>query len=34
VLIISPKPNVLEMEQFLGMGGQGTPEIVQVDIKE
>jgi hypothetical protein len=34
VLLISPKPNVSEMERFLGMGGQGTPEIVQVDIKE
>jgi hypothetical protein len=34
VLLISPKPNVSGMEKFLGMGGQGTPEIVQVDIKE
>jgi hypothetical protein len=34
VLLISPKPDVSEMERFLGMGGQGTPEIVTVDIKE
>jgi hypothetical protein len=34
VLLISPKPNVSEMEKFLGMGGQGTPEIVQVDITQ
>jgi hypothetical protein len=34
VLLISPKPNVSEMEHFLGMGAQGTPEIVQVDIKQ
>ena len=34
VLLISPKPNVSEMEKFLGIGGQGTPEIVQVDIKQ
>jgi hypothetical protein len=34
VLLISPKPNVAEMEHTLGMGGQGTPEIIQVDINE
>jgi hypothetical protein len=34
VLLISPKPNVSEMKHTLGMGGQGTPEIVQVDIRE
>lgn len=34
VLLISPKPNVSEMQKFLGMGGQGTPEIVQVDIRQ
>ena len=34
VLLISPKPNVSEMEHTLGMGGQGTPEIIEVDIKE
>jgi hypothetical protein len=34
VLLISPKPNVSEMEHTLGMGGQGTPEIVEVDINE
>jgi len=34
VLLISPKPNVAEMEHTLGMGGQGTPEIIQVDIRE
>ena len=34
VLLISPKPNVSEMEHFLGMGSQGTPEIVEVDINE
>jgi len=34
VLLISPKPNVAEMERFLGMGGQGAPEIVQVDIQQ
>ena len=34
VLLISPQPNVSEMERFLGMGGQGAPEVVAVDIKE
>ena len=34
VLLISPKPNVSEMEHFLGMGSQGAPEIVEVDIKQ
>ena len=34
VLLISPKPNVSEMEHTLGMGGQGTPEVVEVDINE
>jgi hypothetical protein len=34
VLLISPKPNVSEMEHTLGMGGQGSPEIIQVDIRE
>ena len=34
VLLISPEPNVAEMERFLGMGGQGTPEVVEVDIKQ
>ena len=34
VLLISPKPNVSEMEHTLGMGGQGIPEVVQVDINE
>jgi len=34
VLLISPKPNVSEMEHTLGMGGQGAPEIVEVDIHE
>ena len=34
VLLISPKPNVAEMEHTLGMGGQGTPEVVEVDINE
>jgi hypothetical protein len=34
VLLISPKPDVSEVEKFLGMGGQGAPEVVQVDIKQ
>jgi hypothetical protein len=34
VLLISPKPNVSEMQHVLGMGTQGTPEIVEVDINQ
>jgi len=34
VLLISPKPNVSEMEHTLGMGGQGTPEVVEVEINQ
>jgi hypothetical protein len=33
VLLISPKPDVSEVERFMGMGGQGAPEVVVVDIK-
>jgi hypothetical protein len=33
VLLISPKPDVSEVERFMGMGGQGAPEVVAVDIK-
>ena len=32
VLIISPKPDVSEVQKFMGMGGQGTPEVVVVDM--
>jgi hypothetical protein len=32
LLIISPKPDVSEVQSFLGMGGQGAPEVVVVDI--
>ena len=32
VLIISPKPDVSEVERVLGMGSQGAPEVVVVDI--
>ena len=32
LLIISPKPDVSEVQKFMGMGGQGTPEVVVVDM--
>jgi hypothetical protein len=32
VLLISPQPDVSEVQQFMGMGGQGAPEVVVVDI--
>ena len=34
VLLISPKPDVSEVERFMGMGGTGAPEVVEVDIKQ
>jgi len=34
VLLISPQPNVAEMERFLGMGGHGAPEFVEVELKQ
>ena len=34
VLLISPEPDVSEIERVLGMGSQGTPEVVQVDLEE
>jgi hypothetical protein len=34
VLLISPKPDVSEVQRFLGMGGQGKPEVVVVDIQQ
>ena len=34
VLLISPKPDVAEVQKFMGMGGQGAPEVVVVDLKE
>jgi len=34
VLLISPKPDVSEIEHFMGMGGTGAPDVVVVDIKQ
>jgi hypothetical protein len=35
VLLISPKPDVSEIEHYvMGMGGAGTPDVVVVDIKQ
>jgi hypothetical protein len=34
VLLISPKPDVTEVQKFMGMGEQGAPEVVVVDIKQ
>jgi hypothetical protein len=34
VLLISPEPDVSEIERVLGMGSQGTAEVVQVDLEE
>jgi hypothetical protein len=33
VLLISPQPDVAEVQKFMGMGGQGAPEVVVVDLK-
>jgi hypothetical protein len=34
VLLISPQPDVSEVERVLGMGSQGAPEVVVVDLEE
>jgi hypothetical protein len=34
VLLISPQPDVSEVERVLGMGSQGTPEVVVVNLEE
>jgi hypothetical protein len=34
VLLISPEPDVSEVERVLGMGSQGAPEFVQVDLND
>ena len=33
VLLISPQPDVAEVQKFVGMGGQATPEFVVVDLQ-
>ena len=33
VLLISPQPDVAEVQKFVGMGGQEAPEVVVVDLQ-
>jgi hypothetical protein len=33
VLLISPQPDVSEVQKFVGMGGQAAPEVVVVDLQ-
>jgi len=33
VLLISPAPDVSEVQKFVGMGGQAAPEVVVVDLQ-
>jgi len=33
VLLISPQPDVAEVQKFVGMGGQAAPEVVVVDLQ-
>jgi hypothetical protein len=32
-LLISPKPDVAQVQKYVGMGGQPGPEFVVVDIQ-
>ena len=34
LLAISPKPDVADVEKFMGMGGHGTPEKVVIDLQQ
>jgi hypothetical protein len=34
VLLISPEPDVSEIERVLGMGSQGAAEVVEVDLED
>jgi len=34
LLAISPKPDVADVEKFMGMGGHGTPEKVVIDLQK
>lgn len=33
LLMITPKPDVSEVERFMGMGSQGKPEVVVADLE-
>jgi hypothetical protein len=34
LILISPEPNMSEIHRSLGMGGQGKPEIVELEVKQ